>query len=685
MTFEFAAVTLPGLVDPAIAIAASRAAAIGIADVSLVDDPQQAVDAVRTLARFGRHRCGVRIDPLDEATADAVISVLRPPVELVVLTPAAPDLLRRQADLLRATGVELWLEVTAVQEARLAADLGATAVVAKGNEAGGRVGETTTFVLLQQLLAEIELPVWAQGGIGEHAAAACAAAGAAGVVLDAQLTLTRESRLPAEIIADLGRMDGSETTCVGQEIGERYRVYGRPGTSAVERLRRLEDSLGTEEPDRAAWRAALADLTRRQVVWLLGQDAAFAAGLAERFRTVGGMLIGLRQAVDEHLAAADRLRPLAPGSPLASAHGTRYPIVQGPMTRVSDVPGFAQQIGEAGALPFLALAVMRGPQVDQLLHQTQKALGERPWGVGILGFVPLELREEQLEVLKRYRPSFALIAGGRPDQALQLERDGIPTYLHVPSPGLLRLFTESGARRFVFEGRECGGHVGPRASFVLWNTMIDTLLASVAAADLPDCHVLFAGGIHDARSAAMVAAMAATLADRGVRVGVLLGTAYLFTEEAVTAGAITPAFQREALQCAGTVLLESGPGHATRCADTAFAADFRRERRRLLAEACPVEEIRERLERLNLGRLRIASKGIDHDPRYGHEPGAPEFVPVSPDEQAARGMYMLGQVAALRDTTVTLTALHHDVSVSGSALLAAAVPHPPAVAPAAAP
>lgn len=35
-------------------------------DVSLIGDPQLAVDAVRTLGRFSRQRCGVRLDPLDE-------------------------------------------------------------------------------------------------------------------------------------------------------------------------------------------------------------------------------------------------------------------------------------------------------------------------------------------------------------------------------------------------------------------------------------------------------------------------------------------------------------------------------------------------------------------------------------------------------------------------------------------
>src|SRR5262249_6543950 len=195
---------------------------------------------------------------------------------------------------------------------------------------------------------------------------------------------------------------------------------------------------------------------------------AFAASLAERFWTVGGVFEGMRQAIESHVRSAAACRPLDEGSPLARSHGTRYPIVQGPMTRVSDRADFAAAVADAGALPFLALALMRAPEVETLLDETRRTLGDRPWGVGILGFVPLDLRQEQLEVIRAHRPSFALIAGGRPDQAAALERAGIPTYLHVPSAELLSLFLEQGARRFVFEGRECGGHVGPRSSFVLW-------------------------------------------------------------------------------------------------------------------------------------------------------------------------------------------------------------------------
>src|SRR5262249_4000678 len=280
-----------------------------------------------------------------------------------------------------------------------------------------------------------------------------------------------------------------------------------------------------------------------------------------------------------------------------------------------------------------------------------------PWGAGILGFAPPEIRREQTEAIRAIRPPFALIAGGRPDQARELGKEGIPTYLHVPSPGLLSLFLRDGARRFVFEGRECGGHVGRRSSFVLWETMCALLLEHLAATGAnavkaEELHVLFAGGIHDALSAAMVGALSAPLAERGVAVGVLVGTAYLFTEEAVAASAIVPRYQQEALSCQDTVLLETGPGHAIRCIATPYAEAFEQEKRRLQAEGCNPNEIREALEALNVGRLRVASKGMDRPANNTN--GSARFIAVEEEDQFRRGMYMIGQAASLRQRVVTM-------------------------------
>ena len=46
--------------------------------------------------------------------------------------------------------------------------------------------------LAAKLCDAFDLPIYAQGGIGPHTAAACAVGGAAGVVLDSQLALVRE-------------------------------------------------------------------------------------------------------------------------------------------------------------------------------------------------------------------------------------------------------------------------------------------------------------------------------------------------------------------------------------------------------------------------------------------------------------------------------------------------------------
>jgi acyl transferase domain-containing protein len=146
-----------------------------------------------------------------------------------------------------------------------------------------------------------------------------------------------------------------------------------------------------------------------------------------------------------------------------------------------------------------------------------------------------------------------------------------------------------------------------------------------------------------------------------------MGTAYLFTEEAVATGAIVEGFQEEALKCARTVLLESGPGHATRCADTPFFDVFRDTRRRLVEQGENLDEVRLKLETLNLGRLRVASKGISRAKESGPEPAA--YVSIGKETQRTDGMYMIGQVAALRNATCRIADLHRTVSVDGTALL----------------
>ncbi|HZI17745.1 MAG TPA: SDR family NAD(P)-dependent oxidoreductase [Pyrinomonadaceae bacterium] len=549
-------------------------------------------------------------------------------------------------------------------------------LIACGTEAGGWVSESATFILLRKLLERGTLPVYVRGISGVYGMAASRVGGACGAVLDSQLLLMPESPVPASWRTTLAALQQYDTTLLGAHSGRACRVVRHGSFPALARAeaaaRELEAAgdkpredlhdalarhIGWDDPDRS--------------VWPVGQSIGAASQLAERYNSVGSLLSRWPAEMEEAIRqAADY--PFAAATPLAASHGTLYPVVQGAMTRVSDNPRFARAVAEAGGLPLLALALLRGREVADLLARTAGELKGSPWGVGLLGFVPQEIRDEQISEVLKVRPPYALIAGGRPDQALEMEASGIATYLHVPVPRLLQDFLSQGARRFVFEGRESGGHVGPLGSCVLWEGMAASLLRHVPEGEEERVHVLFSGGIYDARSAAMAGVFAAPLARRGMKVGVLMGTPYLFTREAVETGAIIESFQREALECRATTTLESGPGHANRCAVTDFAREFGDRRRRLLRESATADELKAELERLSLGRLRLATRGKTRDAEG-------RLVEVAREVQKREGMYMLGEAATLRSSVLSMAELHADICESGAGVVREALPAAPAV------
>ena len=184
-TFELVCVSLPGLCDPSVPIAASRAGALGILDLSLTRDGERAADSLSRIEHYGRGACGVRLDSQRAGVSGGVAGSLPASVSTVLLSSHLPG---SDADLVRTLkerGLRVVLEVTSLPEARAAMEAGADLLLARGHEGAGLVGEETSFVLLQRLLDEIDIPVWVRGGIGLHTAAACYVAGAAGVAASA--------------------------------------------------------------------------------------------------------------------------------------------------------------------------------------------------------------------------------------------------------------------------------------------------------------------------------------------------------------------------------------------------------------------------------------------------------------------------------------------------------------------
>ncbi|MDR2896805.1 MAG: nitronate monooxygenase, partial [Propionibacteriaceae bacterium] len=399
---------------------------------------------------------------------------------------------------------------------------GASDLVISGDDAAGQGGAESTFTLFQEiwpLVADGPVKLFVQGGIGVHSAAAYLALGAAGVHLDSQVSLMPESGLSAEAKASLGRLVGPQTVrCQG------FRVLKWPGGPKPASVAEAEQTMQGVDPARN--------------LLPMGQDFALATPYLQRYRHLDRLILAIREAAVGHLRQAQYHSALEPGSVLAEELGVRYPIIQGPMARVSDQPQFLSAVAQAGAMPMLAVGMASADELAASVEAVGAELGEHPWGVGLLGFIaPATFAAQAQQILQlERRPTAAVIAGGRPEQGRLFEQAGIAAFLHMPSVGLLADALKDGAKRFIFEGRESGGHVGPTYSTTLWDLQIDELLKCEALSDLS---VVFAGGIHDARSAAFVAIMAASLSATGARVGVIMGTAYLMTEEAVSTGAIT--------------------------------------------------------------------------------------------------------------------------------------------------
>jgi acyl transferase domain-containing protein/NAD(P)H-dependent flavin oxidoreductase YrpB (nitropropane dioxygenase family) len=625
--------------DARLAMAVSRAGGLGVLDLGMGDRSSR--EALARMRHPAPDPFGVRVGALCRMT----------PEELTTGSQdGGPHTVVLGLDSAWAVGdvageYRVLAEVTDLDQALEAAAAGVHGLIARGSESGGRVGELSTFVLLQMLLSEqrLDLPVWSCGGIGPRTAAAAVAGGAAGVVLDSQLALLAESGLDEAAAAALRSMDGSETVVMAG-----HRVLHRRGP--------VVPHVAADDPQAVAAALGIRDL--RTQLLPVGQDGFLAARFAKRWSDVGRTVRALADAMEEAAWDGTPSQALRADSPMSRALGTRLPVAQGPMTRVSDQARFAAAVAEDGALPFIALALAGGERARAMLEETGAALAGRPWGVGVLGFAPEDLRNAQLAAVRELKPTHAIIAGGRPSQAEALEQAGIRAFLHVPSPGLLRQFLEAGARRFVFEGAECGGHIGPRAGFALWEAQLAVLEDFLADADEPTAgqlEVFFAGGIHSERSAAMVSVLAAPLTARGASVGILMGTAYLFTEEAVEAGAITPFYQRQVREATRTALVRTGPGHVTRCVPSPFTEGYAERAAQLRAQGVPDRRVWEELERLNVGRLRTASKGVERD-------AAGVLVPVGEERQLTEGMFMAGEVAMLRSATTTISALHHCVT-----------------------
>jgi nitronate monooxygenase len=167
----------------------------------------------------------------------------------------------------RDAGVPLILQVTDLDEARRAVDVGADVIVAQGSEAGGHGGRRATLPFVPVVVDLVApTPVLAAGGIADgRGLAAALALGAAGALLGTRFQASHEAIVPAGISDAIIGGHGADTERtrvldIARGSGWPARYTARVLRNAfVDRWRDREDELARDGDAHRAYRQALAD------------------------------------------------------------------------------------------------------------------------------------------------------------------------------------------------------------------------------------------------------------------------------------------------------------------------------------------------------------------------------------------------------------------------------------------
>ena len=189
----------------------------------------------------------------------ALIGKFRPAVVSFHFGLPAPELLAR----VKATGASVFASATTVAEAQWLARHGADAIIAQGLEAGGHRGhflsqdlslQQGTFTLLPQIVAAVDLPVIAAGGIVDgKGIKAALALGASAVQMGTAFLCCHEATTSPLHRAALQVAHGQHTALTNL-------FSGRPARGIVNRLMRELGPLSALPPDFPHASGALAPL-----------------------------------------------------------------------------------------------------------------------------------------------------------------------------------------------------------------------------------------------------------------------------------------------------------------------------------------------------------------------------------------------------------------------------------------
>jgi enoyl-[acyl-carrier protein] reductase II len=209
------------LADGKLAAAVSNAGGLGI--IAGGNAPGEIVrQEIRIAKSLTDKPFGVNIMLLSPFRDEVINVVLEEKVAAVTTGAGNPA---KYVPAFKAAGIKVIPVVPSIALAKRMEKIGADAVIAEGNEAGGHIGKLTTMVLVPQIVDSVSIPVIAAGGVADHRGVdACFTLGAEGVQVGTVFIVADECKAHENYKKMVLEASDIDTTVTGRSTGHPVQV-----------------------------------------------------------------------------------------------------------------------------------------------------------------------------------------------------------------------------------------------------------------------------------------------------------------------------------------------------------------------------------------------------------------------------------------------------------------------------
>ena len=238
---------------------------------------------------------GVNIMLMSPFAKEIVDVCIKNKVQVVTTGAGSPGIYMKD---LKEAGIIVIPVVPSVALAKRVEGFGADAVVVEGTEAGGHIGELTTFTLVPQVSDAVNIPVIAAGGIGDcRGVVAAFALGAKGVQIGTILLTSEECPIHQNYKDKVVKARDIDTIVTGRATGAPVRVLKNPMALEYVKLSKEDGSLEElEKLTLGSLRKAVIDGDLEKGSFMAGQ----VSGLINQIRPVKAILSDLFDKADEY-------------------------------------------------------------------------------------------------------------------------------------------------------------------------------------------------------------------------------------------------------------------------------------------------------------------------------------------------------------------------------------------------